>query len=261
MNATPSINAAILAVQRDITAIDKDRPSTQGYKFRGIDDVMNEVHPHFTKHGIFITTKVLENTREERASKSGGVLVSSIMKVSFTFHAEDGSSVDCEMIGEGMDSGDKSSPKALSIAFKYAILQMFTIPTLDPKDPENDNPEPLAKNLALPGSKESRSYDDWRKTTWHLAYGGKKAPDGSLAYAYKDHTLAEIELNDPEGLNYWCNAFKVVGKKPEDLNLRLMLDKAKFDSSRSLPEQAPAPNPLNTEQVNAAEDLGEPKRV
>ena len=37
-----------------------------------------------------------------------------------------------------MDSGDKSSNKAMSAAQKYAFLQVFCIPTEEPKDTEND---------------------------------------------------------------------------------------------------------------------------
>ena len=53
-----------------------------------------------------------------------------------------------EVIGEGMDSGDKASNKAMSVAHKYAIMQLLSIPTEDAKDPENDNPAPLPKQPA-----------------------------------------------------------------------------------------------------------------
>jgi hypothetical protein len=45
------------------------------------------------------------------------------------------------VIGEGMDSGDKASNKAMAVAHKYAIIQVFAIPTEDDKDPENDSHE------------------------------------------------------------------------------------------------------------------------
>jgi len=54
--------------------------------------------------------------------------------------------VNTEVIGEGMDSGDKASNKALSVGQKYAILQAFLVPTIEPKDPENEDPQPAAKN-------------------------------------------------------------------------------------------------------------------
>ena len=54
----------------------------------------------------------------------------------YTFYAKDGSSVQCVVVGEGMDSGDKATNKAMSIAFKYACFQVFCIPTEEMKDPD-----------------------------------------------------------------------------------------------------------------------------
>lgn len=46
------------------------------------------------------------------------------------------------MVGEGMDSGDKASNKALAVAFKYACFQVFCIPTEEMKDPDEESHEP-----------------------------------------------------------------------------------------------------------------------
>ena len=40
-----------------------------------------------------------------------------------------------------MDSGDKSSNKAMAAAMKYAICQILCIPTKDIEDPDNSTPE------------------------------------------------------------------------------------------------------------------------
>ena len=52
--------------------------------------------------------------------------------------------------GEGMDSGDKSSNKAMSVAFKYACFQVFCIPTEEMKDPDADTPPESVKTGAKP---------------------------------------------------------------------------------------------------------------
>ena len=127
-------------VMASIEAIAKGRDNIQqGYKFRGIDDVYKEVKNVFAEHKIFTTTEVLDVKREERQTSKGGHLIYSILKVKFTFYAEDGSNVYSITIGEGMDSGDKASNKAMAIAHKYAITQIFVIPTEDAKDPEHDS--------------------------------------------------------------------------------------------------------------------------
>jgi hypothetical protein len=49
--------------------------------------------------------------------------------VAYTFYASDGSSIRAVVVGEASDSADKSSNKAMSAALKYALLQIFCVPT------------------------------------------------------------------------------------------------------------------------------------
>lgn len=137
---------AIAKTMEEVGAVGKDsRNDQQKYKYRGIDAVMNALHPAMTKNGIFCSPTVLEQIREERQSAKGGLLIYSIVKVKYTFYAKDGSSVESTVIGEGMDSGDKATNKAMSAAFKYACFQVFCIPTEEMKDSEEDSPEPMPK--------------------------------------------------------------------------------------------------------------------
>ena len=140
------VHEKIIAVMRDVSAIPKDRNNaSQGYKFRGIDDVYSALHDILAKHGLFTLPEVLSERVEDRQTKNGSALIYRVLTIRFTFYAEDGSSLTSTLVGEGMDSGDKASNKAMSVAHKYALLQAFAIPTEDAKDPENDSPEPLPK--------------------------------------------------------------------------------------------------------------------
>ena len=131
-----NIYESICAVMADVGAIGKNTKNTQqGFMFRGIDAVMNALQPAMLKNHIFVVPEVLDQTREERQSAKGGTLLYSILRMKYTFYAEDGSSVSAVVIGEGMDSGDKASNKAMSIAFKYACFQVFCIPTEEMKGP------------------------------------------------------------------------------------------------------------------------------
>lgn len=139
---TPKIYSAIAAVMRETSAISKGRENQQQrFKFRGIDDVMNELHPTLAKCGVFIVPEVLEEHRTEGKTKTGGLMFYTLQKIRFRFYAEDGSFIDSVVIGEAMDTGDKASNKALSIGFKYACLQVFCIPTEDEKDPDGQSHE------------------------------------------------------------------------------------------------------------------------
>lgn len=131
------IYQSIISVMEDVGAIGKEKKNqTQGFMYRGIDDVMNALNPAFIKHKVFAVTQVLDQQREERTTAKGGMLIYSICKVKYTFYAEDGSNVEVITIGEGMDSGDKATNKAMAIAFKYACFQLFCIPTEEMTDPD-----------------------------------------------------------------------------------------------------------------------------
>lgn len=152
------IHEKILAVMADSSAIAKDRKNDQqGYKFRGIDDVYASLHPILAKHGVFAYPEVIADKHEERQTAKGGTLIYRVLTIKYHFCASDGSEIVACVIGEGMDSGDKASNKAMSVAHKYALLQVFAIPTEEDKDPEIDSPEPAPRNNskpAHPGAKE-----------------------------------------------------------------------------------------------------------
>lgn len=137
--AEAMIYKAINNVMSEIGAIGKNqRNQQQGFMFRGIDAVMNTINPALIKCKVFVVPEVLEQTREERQTKTGSNLIYSVCKMKYTFYAEDGSFVEAVVVGEGMDSGDKATNKAMSIAFKYACFQVFCIPTEEMKDPDEE---------------------------------------------------------------------------------------------------------------------------
>lgn len=148
------IFSAMIAVMKDCEAISKERTNIkQGFKYRGIDDVYNMLHPIMAKHGIFMTTEVLTVAETEKKSSSGGVLFYKQASIKFTFHAEDGSSVFSIVNGEAMDSGDKATNKAMAVAHKYCLFQAFCLPTEDDNDPDanaHNVAAPKAQSVPLP---------------------------------------------------------------------------------------------------------------
>lgn len=136
------IYKALAAVTEEIGAIGKNQKNKgQGFMFRGIDDLMNALNPVLAKHKVFIVPDIQEQKREERKSSNGSILIYSICKIKYTFYTDDGSNLHAIVIGEGMDSGDKSTNKAMSAAFKYACFQVFCIPTEEIKDADSESYE------------------------------------------------------------------------------------------------------------------------
>ena len=149
--ATEKIYGAICKIIEEMNPISKDKKNQQqGFAYRGIDDVMNTLKPLLAKHKVFVTPEIIEQRREERQTSKGGNLIYSICTMKYTFYTDDGSHVSAVVIGEGMDSGDKATNKAMSIAFKYACFQVFCIPTDEMKDPDAETPDeskPVKKTL------------------------------------------------------------------------------------------------------------------
>ena len=139
-----SIYEAISRCMEEIGAVGKDAVNKQqGFKYRGIDAVMNAINPALVKNHMFIVPEVLDQQRQERTTNKGAVLIYSICRIKYTFYAEDGSFIEAVTVGEGMDSGDKATNKAMAIAFKYACFQVFCIPTEEMKDPDEETPDPV----------------------------------------------------------------------------------------------------------------------
>ena len=209
MENVAMIYKSIIDVMKKINAIGKDSYNkTQNFKYRGIDDVMNELHGALSECGVFVVPEVLEENRSTGKSKNGGDLFYTRQKIRFTFYAADGSNVSAVVIGEAMDSGDKASNKALSIGLKYAMLQVFCIPTEDDKDPDEISHEPKAGTMKT--EKKPAKFDftpkggettpEEKKELGNLLFS--KLPNGNPAFtkdevkAYsdmrKDYTAAEV---------------------------------------------------------------------
>lgn len=133
---SPAIYTALIKANKAIGAIAKNNANQQQhFMFRGVDDVYNELHPILAECGIVIIPEVVNYEVSERQARNG-VLLYTRATILHHFTAEDGSHVTTKVVGEAMDSGDKGMNKAMSIALKYALFQLFTIPTKEDKDPD-----------------------------------------------------------------------------------------------------------------------------
>ena len=160
-NSQPLIYSKISAVMAEVPAIGKTkRNAQQGFNYRGIDDVMNALQNILPKHGVFYTPEVLSCNREDRVTKSGASMIYTTLQVRYTFYASDGSHVSAVVQSEGMDSADKSSNKAMSAACKYALFQVFNIPTEEMVDPDAVTPEPTVKTAPAEKPASAPKFDE-----------------------------------------------------------------------------------------------------
>lgn len=135
---------AMGAVQAQLAAVGVaagDYNQAQKFAYRGINSLMDAMAPMLAEAGLLITPKVLSYHSGERATRNGGVMVTNVVRVEYTFlSTKDGSTHVAESCGEGFDSGDKSVAKAMTAAFKTMLIQTFMIPLTGTPDADGEDP-------------------------------------------------------------------------------------------------------------------------
>jgi hypothetical protein len=136
------IAQAMSAIMKEVGAIaKKDKNTSQGFNFRGIDSVVNAVSPALQKHGVIVVPSVEDyEYHSVEIGKNRTVMGHVKVKVTYTFIGAGGDAIKATVVGEAMDSGDKATAKAMSVAFRTALLQTLSLPTDEP-DPDSQSYE------------------------------------------------------------------------------------------------------------------------
>jgi len=155
------IHGAMLAAMQAIGAVAKsDRNQAQGFNFRGIDSVLNVVGPALRDAGIYVLPEVERLDYEPVTTEARGKTQHSVQvraAVAYSFVALDGSVVVARVVGEAIDYGDKGVAKAMSVAYRIALLQVFAIPTDDTEPDE----QTYTRAGAQRGRGQSPDQDQW----------------------------------------------------------------------------------------------------
>lgn len=141
--------AAQLALAcKDIKSISKNKVNSQGsgFKYRGVDDFMNSIGPVFRVHGLTLLVEqfMCETTYSNRVNQYNKEVEWTRVKLgtNYSVVADDGSTVSIAKIySEALDNSDKAIPKAMSMALKNMLSQVFLVPTEDTHDADAETPE------------------------------------------------------------------------------------------------------------------------
>ena len=136
-----TIHQVLADVMRDVQGVAKrDQNKAQGFNFRGIDAVVNAVGPAFRQHGVIVVPDV-QSVNSGTIPLNSGKSASRIeLVVSYRFYGPLGDFIEATVAAESFDSGDKATAKAMSVAFRTALLQTLALPT-DERDPDHDTYE------------------------------------------------------------------------------------------------------------------------
>jgi hypothetical protein len=117
------------------------------YQYRSIDDVLNRLGPLLAKHRLCVLPRVLKHRMRTQVGEQDSLLTSVQLLAAFDLvSARDGSCHTVQGWGEALDGGDKGTAKAMSSAYKSAMLQAFCIPVA------TDDPDASSRRLKLPAS-------------------------------------------------------------------------------------------------------------
>lgn len=213
------IYASLGKIMSEVGAIEKGQTNTQqNFKFRGIDDFMNALHGLFAKFKVIILPHEIEAIQEpyNYTDARGYAKIQFRSRIHFQFDfvsTEDGSSVDADGWGEAADNGDKGYNKCKSIALKYALMQMFLVPTADIADPDKETPEeitqaPVEKAQKAPVTDEKpKDKETLVKEALAAIEGAKVRPELNIIYN-KYLPLIGREVSFINALNAKANALK-----------------------------------------------------
>ena len=198
------IHQRMADILKDVSSIGKDQTnSQQGFKFRGIEDVMNALHEVFKKNEVFILTEVINHEYHEITTRSGSTGYHHLTRVQFHFQPVDGSRVTVTSLGEAMDYGDKGATKTLSISLKYALLNVFLIPTKETAEQDADNQTHQVVKLSAKEKVARALADDskkWFEIQWPFntpeKYKGSELSTVAAAGDVKSFRTVEAYLGD-----------------------------------------------------------------
>jgi hypothetical protein len=155
-----AVHAAWSRVMGEVLYIAKADRTTSGstYNYRGVDRVVDEVAPMLRKHGIIVMPVKVRAEYAVILTTKGASMNYCRATVSFAIIGPRGDALSAphpetgivgallgEAIGEGFDSGDKSSMKAQSVAYREFLIKALAIPVNRPQaNPEHGEQHEIA---------------------------------------------------------------------------------------------------------------------
>lgn len=159
--SAPNVVQALAEVIDGLPAIGKDGRASQqqgGYAYRDIEAITSHAAPLFAKHGIVFVPQVLDVQIRE-ITVNDKPWTDTILTVRYRICGPGGPDdfVEATVVGIGRDNADKGANKALTQAFKYALIQVLCI-----ADEKDDADGVTAEADAAPAHASKERIDELR---------------------------------------------------------------------------------------------------
>jgi hypothetical protein len=133
------VHLAWLRVRKDIRAIGKSEEYNDGYthyNFRGVDATVMAFAPVTMRHGINVIPHRVDATYRDTKTAKGKATRECTVTITWHIIGPRGDVIVAQSQGEALDSGDKGTAKAQSVALRVLLLNGGLVPTGDP-DPDH----------------------------------------------------------------------------------------------------------------------------
>lgn len=135
VDAVP-VHVAWARVMADVQSIGKgDQYNQSGtrYQYRGVDRVLNAVGPAQRRHGVLIIPVKVEPSYRDVVTSKGNKMRECTVTVSYEIRGPKGDTMPAQSCGEAMDTSDKGTTKACTVAYRNLLITALSIPTRDPR--------------------------------------------------------------------------------------------------------------------------------
>lgn len=212
MSENPPVHKALADVMDDVREVAKteyhDSPQAK-FRFRGIDATVNAVGPALRDHGVVVAPIDVDVHYRDVTTSTGKASRECTVKVTYRFHGPAGDCLDVMVPGESLDTGDKGTAKAMSVAYRIALLQALSLPTGE-RDPDHD-----AYERVTPEQTESKP--DANELRSQIAQWGTDNNIGidKLAADFKERAKQDITEADTRLLEHFLGHLRTHGMRAE----------------------------------------------
>lgn len=203
-----NIGEAWLAIMSDVGYVQKlGKNTAQNYKYAGEAQLIEALRPALLKHSVICMPGAVDVIDSQPVIVGEKKTFRIIAKYTWIYtHVPSNTHMQVEVIGEGVDTGDKSAYKAATGALKYALRQPFLIETGDEPEAHEIAPEKIFKNSA--------TRNEWTKNL--IAAIDKAESTAELTIIWNDNRkkLADMEVGeefDQHAAETVSTRIKVVG--------------------------------------------------
>jgi hypothetical protein len=141
-NEQITVHEAISRVVQDVGGVGRDGYNEhQRFSFRSIEGTVNAIRPSLLQHGLTIVPTYKSVAHTDYTRDDGKVVHRAVLEGTFQITGPNGDDTFVTTIGEATDMEGRATNKAMSAAFKYALLQTFQIGSGEDGDASDHAPQ------------------------------------------------------------------------------------------------------------------------